>query len=89
MLFAIICEDNADSEGLRKATRDVHLEYIGGHDVHLAGPMLSDDTATSARSSGAHGKAFSSANSPLAVATPAQAEVSQSHSSPSGAKVSS
>jgi len=46
MLFAIICEDNADSEDLRKATRDVHLEYIGGHDVHLAGPMLSDDGET-------------------------------------------
>jgi uncharacterized protein YciI len=46
MLFAIICEDKADSEDLRKATRDAHLGYIGSFDVRLAGPMLSDDGST-------------------------------------------
>ncbi|MGK0224824.1 MAG: hypothetical protein ACI9ON_004081 [Limisphaerales bacterium] len=46
MLFAIICEDQADSEDLRKATRDAHLGYIGSFDVRLAGPMLSDDGST-------------------------------------------
>lgn len=46
MLYAIICEDKADSEPLRKATRDNHLAYIGSFDVRLAGPMLSDDGET-------------------------------------------
>lgn len=46
MLYALICEDNADSEELRKATRGDHLSYIGGFDVKLAGPMLSDDGET-------------------------------------------
>jgi uncharacterized protein len=46
MLYAIICEDKAESEPLRKATRDEHLAYIGSFDVRLAGPMLSDDGAT-------------------------------------------
>lgn len=43
MLFAIICEDKADSEALRKATRSDHLSYISGFEVKLAGPTLSDD----------------------------------------------
>ena len=43
MIFALICEDKADSESLRKATRDDHLAYIAQHDIRLAGPMLSDD----------------------------------------------
>ncbi len=46
MLFSILCEDHADSEALRKATRDDHLAYIGGFQVTLAGPLLSDDGAT-------------------------------------------
>lgn len=46
MLYAIICEDKAESEPLRKATRDEHLAYIGNFDVRLAGPMLSDDGET-------------------------------------------
>jgi uncharacterized protein YciI len=46
MLYALICEDKPDSESLRKATRGDHLEYIGGFDVKLAGPMLSDDGET-------------------------------------------
>ena len=43
MLYALICEDKADSEELRKATRADHLAYIGNFDVKLAGPMISDD----------------------------------------------
>ncbi len=43
MLFVLTCEDKADSEELRKATRADHLAYIGDFDVRLAGPMLSDD----------------------------------------------
>ncbi|MEM7097443.1 MAG: YciI family protein [Pseudomonadota bacterium] len=46
MLFALICEDKADSEALRKATRDDHLAYVGNFDVQLAGPMLDDDQET-------------------------------------------
>ena len=43
MLYILICEDKADSEDLRKATRADHLAYIGDFNVQLAGPMLSDD----------------------------------------------
>ena len=43
MQFILICEDKADSENLRKATRDAHLAYIGEYEVSFAGPMLSDD----------------------------------------------
>lgn len=43
MLYVLICEDKDNSEELRKATRADHLAYIGGFDVRLAGPMLSDD----------------------------------------------
>ena len=43
MQFILICEDKADSEELRKATRDAHLAYIGEYAVSFAGPMLSDD----------------------------------------------
>ena len=46
MLFALVCEDKADHEDLRKATRENHLAYIGDFDVQLAGPMLSDDGST-------------------------------------------
>ena len=46
MLFAIVCEDKADHEALRKETRADHLAYIGDFDVRLAGPMLSDDGDT-------------------------------------------
>ena len=46
MLFAIVCEDQADHEDLRKATREAHLAYIADFDVRLAGPMLSDDGET-------------------------------------------
>ncbi len=46
MQFILICEDKADSEDLRKATRDAHLAYIGEYDVSFAGPMLSDDGST-------------------------------------------
>ena len=43
MLYVLICEDKADSEDLRKATRADHLAYISDFNVQLAGPMLSDD----------------------------------------------
>ena len=43
MLFVIITKDHADSTQLRANTRPNHLEYLGGHEVHYAGPMLSDD----------------------------------------------
>ena len=46
MQFVMICEDKADSEALRLATREAHLGYVGekvGTTVKLAGPMLSED----------------------------------------------
>jgi uncharacterized protein len=45
MLYLLLCEDKADSQPLRMATRDAHLRYIGGHAamIRIAGPMLSDD----------------------------------------------
>ena len=46
MLYVLICEDKADSEDLRKATRDAHLGFIGDYDVRFAGPLLSDDEST-------------------------------------------
>jgi hypothetical protein len=46
MLYALICEDKADSEELRKSVRTAHLEYIRAYDVCYAGPMLSDDEST-------------------------------------------
>ncbi|NOX51749.1 MAG: YciI family protein [Gammaproteobacteria bacterium] len=46
MLYVLICDDKADSEGLRKATRDQHLQYIQAFDVRFAGPMLSADEST-------------------------------------------
>ena len=48
MQFVMICEDKADSEELRLATREAHLGYFGekvGTTVKLAGPMLSEDGA--------------------------------------------
>lgn len=46
MLYVLICDDRADSEGLRKATRDQHLQYIKAFDVRFAGPMLCADEST-------------------------------------------
>lgn len=46
MLYALICEDKADSEALRKSVRAQHLEYIQDFDVRFAGPMLADDETT-------------------------------------------
>ena len=43
MLFVIIAKDHADSTELRANTRPTHLEHLERHDVHYAGPMLSDD----------------------------------------------
>ena len=46
MLFALVCEDKANHEQLRKDTRQDHLNYIGNYDVQMAGPLLSDDGET-------------------------------------------
>ena len=46
MLYALICEDKADSEALRKSVRTDHLQYIQNYDVRFAGPMLADDEIT-------------------------------------------
>ncbi len=45
MLYVLFCEDKPDSEALRIANREAHLDYIGENTgmVKLAGPMLSDD----------------------------------------------
>jgi len=45
MLYMLFCEDKPDSQALRLATREAHLNFIAGHaeKVRLAGPMLSDD----------------------------------------------
>jgi uncharacterized protein len=46
MLFMLFCEDKPDSQALRLATREAHLNFIAGHaqKVRLAGPMLSNDS---------------------------------------------
>ena len=46
MLYVLICEDNADSEALRKSVRGQHLEYLQSFDVRFAGPMLAEDEST-------------------------------------------
>ncbi|MFU8817226.1 MAG: YciI family protein [Pseudomonadales bacterium] len=45
MLYVLFCEDKADSQSLRLATREAHLSYVAARAgmVKLAGPMLSDD----------------------------------------------
>jgi uncharacterized protein len=45
MLYILFCEDKPDSQPLRMATREAHLDYIGRHAgmIRIAGPMLSDD----------------------------------------------
>ena len=43
MLFMIISKDHPDSTELRANTRPKHLQYLASHDVHYAGPILSDD----------------------------------------------
>lgn len=45
MLYVLFCEDKPDSQTLRLATRNAHLEYVGGKAdmIRVAGPMLSDD----------------------------------------------
>lgn len=46
MLYLLICEDNDDSEELRKSVRPQHLEHMQGYDVRFAGPMLADNEET-------------------------------------------
>jgi len=45
MLYILFCEDKPDSEELRLANRENHLEWVGTKTdlIKLAGPMLSDD----------------------------------------------
>ncbi len=49
MLYAIVCIDKPDSEELRKAKRDDHLDYVADAveqtslDIFLAGPLHGDD----------------------------------------------
>ena len=45
MLYLLFCEDKADSENVRLATREDHLGYVGSQSdrVKLAGPMFSED----------------------------------------------
>lgn len=45
MLYVLMCEDKPDSQTLRLATRDAHLNYVGNHaeSIRVAGPMLGDD----------------------------------------------
>jgi uncharacterized protein YciI len=46
VLYALICEDKADSEALRKSVRGQHLDYLQSFDVRFAGPMLAADETT-------------------------------------------
>ncbi|MEP7452526.1 YciI-like protein [Phyllobacterium sp. SB3] len=45
MLFALLCNDKADSLQLRLDTRTVHLDYLNGlgDKLKFAGPFLGDD----------------------------------------------
>jgi len=45
MLYVLFCEDKAEAESVRLATREAHLAYVGGKTtmIRLAGPMMSDD----------------------------------------------
>lgn len=43
MLFFVFHQDRPDAADLRAATREAHLEYLGGFDVRVGGPTLSDD----------------------------------------------
>lgn len=43
MLWCIHCEDKPDSLALRQETRPSHVEYLGGHDIRLAGPLLDEN----------------------------------------------
>ena len=46
MLYVLICTDKENSEDLRKEVRPDHLDYLGGFEIKLAGPMLDDDQTT-------------------------------------------
>lgn len=43
MLWCIHCEDKPDSLELRQQTRPSHVEYLGGFDIKLGGPLLDAD----------------------------------------------
>ena len=48
MLFVLFCEDKPDSQAVRRATRQAHLDYVASQTnrIRLAGPLLSDDGET-------------------------------------------
>lgn len=46
MLFFVFHTDRPDAGDLRARTREAHLEYLGGFDVRVGGPTLSDDGET-------------------------------------------
>ncbi len=43
MLWCIHCEDKPDSLELRKATRPTPIEYLGGFDIKVGGPLLNEN----------------------------------------------
>ncbi|MCI4664914.1 MAG: YciI family protein [Neomegalonema sp.] len=43
MLFAVICQDKAGAEDVRKANRDAHVAYLKESPVVFAGPFITDD----------------------------------------------
>jgi len=43
-MFCVMCLDKPDSEELRLANRQAHLEYVTAQDyVQIGGPLMSDD----------------------------------------------
>ncbi len=48
MYFAIYCVDKPDQGQVRADNRQAHLDYLNAHkdQVHVAGPLISDDGGT-------------------------------------------
>lgn len=42
-MWCIHCEDKPDSIELRQQTRPSHVEYLGGFDVRVGGPLINED----------------------------------------------
>jgi uncharacterized protein YciI len=42
MIWSIHCEDKPDSLALRQETRPSHVEYLGGFDVAVGGPLINE-----------------------------------------------
>jgi uncharacterized protein len=46
-MFCVMCIDKPDSEALRLANREAHLQYVVSQDyVEIGGPLVSDDGET-------------------------------------------